>query len=237
MMHVVWSPHFDDAALSLGGAIPYWRAQGDRVLVVVVCAAVPPPGLAETPFIRRLQHDRAAPDYVALRRREELDAMAILGCEHLWADALDAIYRVSAYGHEAALFAEPVPGDPLWTQVAAIAERLPKDARWYLPLSIGGQVDHRIVSAGVRHEDLRFYEDLPYGLVAGATETRVRERGVRPAERLPALLDKKLDAVAAYPSQLETLFGDEAKMRQVLAAHAHRLGGGAPVEQLFAEAT
>ena len=39
--HVYLSPHFDDAALSLGGTLARQVAAGERVLVVTVCSAPP----------------------------------------------------------------------------------------------------------------------------------------------------------------------------------------------------
>ena len=41
-----------------------------------------------------------------------------------------------------------------------------------------------------------------------------------------AALDRKLDAIACYASQLGHLFGGEAGMRQAIGSYARRLGSG-----------
>ncbi|MGH2521295.1 MAG: PIG-L deacetylase family protein, partial [Anaerolineales bacterium] len=44
LTHLYLSPHFDDAALSCGGTIHQQTRQGERAVVVTVCAGDSPPG-------------------------------------------------------------------------------------------------------------------------------------------------------------------------------------------------
>ena len=89
---VVLSPHFDDAALSLGGSIAAWTSAGEHVLVITVCAGVPSP---ETPLSKLARgfsgNDAAA--YVGLRRQEDAMAMDLFGIAACLARTTRAIER------------------------------------------------------------------------------------------------------------------------------------------------
>ena len=95
-VHIYLSPHFDDAALSVGGTIVRQTAAGERVLVVTVCSASPREPL--NAFAAHL-HERwgGASDPIAVRRAEDAAAVERLGADLLWLDELDAIYRHPIY--------------------------------------------------------------------------------------------------------------------------------------------
>jgi LmbE family N-acetylglucosaminyl deacetylase len=227
-VHVVLSPHFDDAALSLGGSIAGWRAAGEPVLVVTFCAAAPA-NTPDTPIVRWLQGPSGldSPAYVSARRQEDSAAMRCLAADYLWLEGLDAIYRApEAYADDAHIFAEPRAGDPLVAYVdqalAELALHLP-EAQVYAPLAVGSHVDHVVVSRGAerRLEGLIYYEDLPYALKAKALAATTTQREVRPRiNDVGATLAVKLEAVAAYTTQVPMLFGKAGTMRQRLSDHA-----------------
>jgi hypothetical protein len=102
-------------------------------------------------------------------------------------------------------------------------------------------VDHTICAfTALRLErgpvKLLFYEDFPY-VLGQALESAtgddpmeaMRRLGRQPLERLvvPIDVEEKGDLIAHYPSQISTLFGDEARMRAALQARSHE---DAPVE-------
>jgi LmbE family N-acetylglucosaminyl deacetylase len=230
--HLYLSPHFDDAALSCGGAITTHQAGGARVLVVTLCTAAPPP---EGPFnavAREFHADWGleAADVNAVRQREELLAMERLGCDFFWAGMLDAIYRVpDAYVSRETLFAAPDPHDPLHHELrrllAALRARAPR-ATFYAPLGVGDHVDHLVTYAAALDTagpGLAFYEDVHYVLQPGALERRlsaIRERLTPALIDIDATLEHKIHAIRAYQSQVPELFGGDAEMAAAITTYA-----------------
>jgi LmbE family N-acetylglucosaminyl deacetylase len=234
--HVYLSPHLDDAALSCGGAISAALGRGESVLVVTLCTAAPPP---EGPFnavAREFHADwgLAAADVMAVRLSEERLAMERLGCDYYWAGMLDAIYRVpEAYDSRATLFAEPRHDDPLHVRLrellAALRHRLPQ-ARFYGPLGVGNHVDHLITYAAALATPgpaPAFYEDFHYVLQPGALEARlaaVSERFVPQVMMFgEAALARRIDAIAAYGSQVGELFGGVEPMTRAITEYSAAL--------------
>jgi LmbE family N-acetylglucosaminyl deacetylase len=230
------SPHLDDAALSCGGAIARFAAAGQAVLVVNICDGSPPLGGPFSAFAT-FQHDRwglPAAEAVARRLAEDAAALELLGADSLGLGLLDAIYRMpEAYVDDVTLFGEPAPGDLLAAEalpaLRALAAAFP-DAIFYAPLAVGGHVDHRAIHTAAAQlsgagATVAFFEDFPYAVAPGALETRITELG-GPEQLAPASLDigatleRKRAAIAAYGSQLETIFAEHGPMPQVVAAYA-----------------
>lgn len=146
---VVVSPHFDDAALSLGGVL---QAAPGPVAVVTVHGGRPPAGVE----VSEWDYDcgfPAAEDAYDTRVREDALACKALGADQILLANPDGPYREKA---------EPLVGlDELVRQVAATADL-------YLPAGIN-QPDHARVrdqaiaalgtDGGIRPY---FYADLPY---------------------------------------------------------------------------
>jgi LmbE family N-acetylglucosaminyl deacetylase len=248
--HVYLSPHMDDAALSCGGAIARFTAAGQRVLVVNVCSGSPPPGGPLSPFAA-LQHERwgLPPDQAVARRlAEDAEALAILGADGLELGLLDAIYRLpGAYVDDATLFGPVARGDTLAADAGpaleTLAARLP-GAVFYAPLGVGNHVDHVAVHAvagrlAASGATVAYYEDFPYAARAeGAVEARLDKLGgadrFGPAVApIDAVIERKLAAVAAYASQLATLFGGREQMERAVADYALRVGGGSLAERVW----
>lgn len=238
--HVYLSPHLDDAALSCGGAIANAAMAGARVLVVTICTGIPP---AEGPFsdlARELhaQWSLSPEEAVTARLKEDALAMERLGADWYWVGMLDAIYRVpEAYHSRDTLFGTPRAGDPLLPAVRqlldTLQERAPR-AMFYVPLGVGSHVDHLITyvaGASGLGAPLSFFEDVPYVVGEGELDRRLRQIGERLSPSImpiAATLERKLESIAAYASQMGALFGGEAAMRRTVAAYAMALreGGG-----------
>lgn len=217
--HIVIAPHPDDAALSCGGSIARWCGERARVLVVTVCAGSPGPGRL-SPFARYL-HDAWAlgEEPIAARRAEDARALALLGCDGVQLDELDAPYRHAAYGEGDAWRGPVAPADPLLPAARGILARLlvqQPQARLYVPLGAGNHVDHQVIGAAAAElsgqAELWWYEDLPYAAkYPTAVQVRLAALG---GHFQPCVVDiaptmqRKLDAVAAYVSQQRELFGD-----------------------------
>ncbi len=251
------SPHLDDAAFSAGGTLAALARAGHRVVVATVFTrSVPHP----TGFAMACQTDKGIGpevDYLALRRAEDAEACARLGAEPVWLDLAEAPHR--GYETPAALFANVRSGDgATWRAVldrlrALVAVRPPD-----LVLScqgLGGHVDHRVVvrAVGVLAETpglpVAWWRDLPYAIRqpdAPPARGLPKELAERSVELAPAALRAKLDACAAYASQLPYQFGRDtpgppgetmrARLATVARAEGAHAGSSGPAERLAAAA-
>lgn len=213
---VAVSPHLDDAVFSAGGLLFGLRADGwDVTVVTVFTGSVAAP----TGFALACQTDKGlAPDvdYLALRREEDVVACAWLGVDAVHLGLLEAPHR--GYASAPELFAG-VRDDDAATTVPAVAGSLSpfvRDADLVLSCEgIGGHVDHLVVRAALDALDVPFvaWRDQPYGLRHDAPPVG------SDAVRLPVAgeaLERKLDACAAYATQLGFQFGGEDAMRKRL---------------------
>lgn len=244
---VVLSPHLDDAALSLGGTIARWTAARERILVVTVAAGSPPPGASLSSFAASLHRawGIGSADVVALRRREDEAAMAILGADAERLERLDAVYRLpQRYDGDAALLGEPALEDRLGLDLASdlapILAASPQ-AEILAPLAVGGHVDHRVVhrvatELARQGREVCFYEDFPYAARPSAVEDRRAAIGstLEPVTLdIAATLDRKVAAVLAYASQIDALFGGIEPARAAILAYAQAIGSGVPAERIW----
>jgi LmbE family N-acetylglucosaminyl deacetylase len=195
------SPHLDDVVFSAGAALEALDAH--TTLLTVFTASVPDP----RGFALACQTDKGiAPevDYMALRRAEDERAAEVLGVDEVVHLGLsEAPHR--GYDSAAALFGSVRPGD-------AIELDLPAADLVFVPQGIGGHVDHLLVIEAARAVATHRYRDLPYGL-------RTTEGDGEPVAPTP----RKLDACAAYASQLGFQFGGEAAMRAAFGAAPERI--------------
>lgn len=235
---VAVSPHLDDAVFSCGATLAGLAAGGwEVVLVTVFTQSVPDPH----GFALACQTDKGiAPDvdYMALRRDEDRAAAAVLGLSGVVHLPLpEAPHR----GYESAeqLFTPVRPTDRAPAQVAAalgpVLDGLDPE-RIFAPLGIGGHVDHRVVEEALswlaHPAPVVRWRDTPYALRETGAGKLPDETGIP----IAALLERKLDACAAYTTQLGFQFGGADAMREQLtafhAAEGRRLGLDGPAEGL-----
>ena len=266
MTHVFVSPHPDDAALSCGGLIAGLRARGEPVaLLTIFCAQgalehlTPyqqlalgfggpdelPPGddaivLEKGP---RLEPPTAA-EVMAARRAEDAAYARFVGASIAFVNLPDAVFR--GYEGDEELMGAPRPDDraPVDELRRALARLRPETL--YLPLSIGGHVDHRqarraavaLLSepASTYLDRTLFYEDFPYALTVGFERLDQLDPEFLPS--LPAGvglapeyvqigddIDRKLEGLRMYESQLGRLFGGDSPMATAVRERAARVGG------------
>lgn len=215
---LAFSPHLDDAVLSIGAAIAARIEQGWRVVVCTLFAGDPvlpvPPGAAA--FHRNCG---LGADPVAQRRQEDLAALAELGAQPRHLGFPDAIYRWIGdrplHDRPGAVLDPGLPPEDalradLRTAIAEVLTELDPAEVWTCA-GIGGHVDHRHTTELVRQEcahqgrPLSLWTDLPYAPADPAL--------TRPAA---AHLARKLAAAAHYRSQLPVLFPDGADWRAAL---------------------
>ena len=173
---------------------------------------------------------------MARRRAEDRAACAALGADALHWPVLDSIYRRDGdakpfYGQLDDLFGSLPPGDrPTTLEVAERLAGLPEHRELFVPLAVGGHVDHRIVKAAAEQRfgaSLLYYEEYPYARSRREVRKVIRGVGWR-SEAVPvsrAGADAKVRALAAYRSQVKPLFGGRLRMRWKVARHLRRTRG------------
>lgn len=240
------SPHLDDAALSCGGRIWQQVEAGEPVRVLTVFAGIPRPDRPQSTFAEELHKRWAASwDAIVTRRREDREALTLLGAEAIHWDYHDCIYRQEpdgsyAYADEDALWG------PMGSSDAALVEEL-RDriaglpAGWgkvlHVPLAAGGHVDHRIVRGAAEESGrpLLYYEDFPYAQDEETVE-RARVGQIWEAETVPLseqAVAMKVAAIAAYGSQISSFWDGRDDLSKSVRSYAERLGGGRPAERYW----
>jgi LmbE family N-acetylglucosaminyl deacetylase len=250
--HIYLSPHFDDAVLSCGGKIARQVAAGENVVVATVFGGEPAKE-SLSPFAVSIH---ARPDgsenLIPLRRLEENQALAVLGADSRPGDYLDCIYRRDTdnrrwlYDHEEALFGPVDPAEQgLAYELAQVFATLALpggSCDYHAPLAVGDHVDHQIVRRAaliLQHAgyEVLFYEDFPYvERDPAGLESALDRAGAGTWQPVlidldQAAIDCKIEAIAAYRSQIGVLFGEASDVAPRIRAYAKRTGGGAYAER------
>jgi LmbE family N-acetylglucosaminyl deacetylase len=228
------SPHLDDAVFSCGATIARLADRGARVaLITAFTRSVPDPrGFALACQTDKGLHPDA--DYMALRRAEDRTAASRLGvAEVIHLDLPEAPHR--GYESPAELFGSPREDDRIDRVVGACLGELGQPELVLAPRGLGSHVDHRRLIDAIPERWTRLtvlYRDTPYALRRVVTAEDAADRPVP----IAAQLDRKLDACAAYATQLGFQFGGETAMRLALREFAdsegRRLSAGGPAEAL-----
>ena len=200
---VIFSPHLDDAVLSLGATISREVAAG-REVEVVSCFTSGPPLDSIQP-----EH-RVFGDY-SMRREEDKRAITALGAKFRWLDLHERIWRQPPLPKSRGVFPTHVFATPpkmddfaeLKSIRAALADYLDAGATIYAPLAIGHHVDHvEVALASLREvlgrgafDRIHFYED-PYALGRGCRKQHfVAKRRMWRAFGAPAWASPRVGAL------------------------------------------
>ncbi len=161
---VIFSPHLDDAVLSMGAAIARMTHEGRRVQVCTAYTSGPP--LEAIP-----RRHRAFGDY-GLREAEDDRALERLGADHRRLGLHEGIWREPRPRSLVGAFRTPdvvAAFDELPRLTAVVREILSRpDVEVYAPLGVGHHVDHTEVTLAVLRAAietdawgrLAFYEDF-----------------------------------------------------------------------------
>jgi LmbE family N-acetylglucosaminyl deacetylase len=255
MSHLFVSPHSDDVALSCGGLVAQLQERGESVAIATIfCGPGSKPEL--TPYQREALGFADWPGPIApaevmgARGLEDAAYAALVGARLIRADEPDGVFR--GYEGNEPLARAPRPDDPPPTASLEAALVSVDAASAYLPLSVGGHVDHRLVhqagilvlGGGNKQGDtarpgpcrLVFYEDVPYSVWAGfhgLDQLRPDQlAGLSPEIVLEPeyvqlsehLLERKIAGIRAYASQVDGLFGSDAEMVEVIRTRAADVG-------------
>lgn len=228
-MRLVLSPHYDDAAYSLGGLLHRWTREGHTVTILTVMAADPPDPPPDSPIVREV-HARweAGENPVPARRKEDETAARILGAALRFGPAADCIYRCDEQGQalypdEAAIFGAVRANDPAPKMLDASLGEWTAPEMLLAPLAAGHHVDHQIVQAWARRLAARwpgtrlyFYADYPYSrdtaVVQQALDSLAEQVTARHFALSEADIEAHIRAAAAYRSQRSTFWEDDAAL-------------------------
>src|SRR4051794_25889714 len=188
-----------------------------------------------------------AGDLMALRRLEDERYAAFAEVSIVWLDLPDAVYR--GYEGDDELLGEPraddvVPVDILRREISRLEPQ-----RLYLPLGVGGHVDHRLArdaGTALLHDARRwvmpgpeyvgriaYYEDFPYAWWDDFT--RIEElpggltglpEGVSVSPEFADITDvieRKIRGIALYESQIDRLFTDPKAMANAVRSHGLKM--------------
>jgi LmbE family N-acetylglucosaminyl deacetylase len=233
MRWIYISPHLDDAILSAGGLIHDQALDGNRVEIwTLVCGF--PPEADPSPFAQ-LNHFlwgfTSVEETVRLRREEDAHAAFIVGAKFVHFDGFpDCIYRRGMDGeplYPIDVFVEPHPAEAdLPAQMtAALASCLEPNDVLVCPLGIGGHADHILVRKAVEglNRPLRYYADVPYVLNHPEELSPLTNGGQAQVwEVSSAGIAAWVGGIAAYTSQISTLFESPEKMRGAIETYGRQ---------------
>ncbi len=189
-----------------------------------------------------------AGDLMATRRLEDERFAAFAEVSIVWVDLPDAVFR--GYQGDDELLGAPRADDPAPTDILRRELMRLEPQRVYLPLGVGGHVDHQLTrNAGIALLDdsrrwvmpgvdwtgqLVFYEDFPYAwweefrqlddLPDGSLD------GLPPDVSLTAefadigdQLERKITGIGIYESQIERLFTGRRPMAEAVRGFSARV--------------
>jgi LmbE family N-acetylglucosaminyl deacetylase len=190
----------------------------------------------------------AAGDLMARRRLEEERYALFAEISVVFLDLPDAVFR--GYRGDDELLGPPRPDDapPLETLRREIDRLEPQKV--YLPLGIGGHVDHRLcrdvglqllaigrrwIMPGPEYAgSVTFYEDFPYAWWSDFND--LEDLPDVALDALPAdvgleadyadiddQIERKITGIALYDSQVERLFGSTKEMASAVRAYARKV--------------
>jgi LmbE family N-acetylglucosaminyl deacetylase len=205
---VVVSPHFDDAAMGAGHLLTSY----DDTTVITVLGGRPPSYPAEPTDWDALGGFVAGDDVVAVRREEDVAAMAVLESSYRWLDFPDHQYL--------AVDERPTASDVAPVLGAAIAEIDPTAV--FFPMGLANP-DHDmthdaclLVQAEQPQRAWFCYEDHGYKHLPGLLAWRVAKLLRSPLWATPAIVphvpdeERKRRAIWCYASQIPPLEQDHA---------------------------
>ncbi len=228
MRWIYLSPHLDDAVLSAGGWIYEQTRRGLPVEIWTIMCGIPQGEISPFAQVIHYQWGISEPEEVVrLRKLEDAQAAQLVGAKTLYFDFLDCIYRRGKHGGwlYADIFSPPHEDEAsLPAQIASvIAARLQPEDKVICQFAIGPHVDHVLVrqAAELLHRPLLYALDVPY-IFRAPEQIPAYTEGLRVANFEIGVEALRIwqDGIAAYASQISSLFENENDMREKIAAYA-----------------
>jgi LmbE family N-acetylglucosaminyl deacetylase len=234
MRWIYISPHLDDAVLSAGGLIHDQVRAGVQVEIWTILCGFPPPGEL-SPFAQVLHYQwgiASADELIRSRRAEDEKACHMVGAKPVYFDYLDCIYRRGKnddwlYSY---IFVPPHEDEvDLPARIAeSISARITPTDQLVCQLALGSHVDHVLVRRAVEllQRPVLYDVDIPY-LFNSPAELAPKTAGMKAnTHRITAAgLQSWQDAVAAYESQISSLFDSPEDMREKIRQYGSESSG------------
>jgi hypothetical protein len=181
-----------------------------------------------------------AANTVAARRQEDVTACRVLGSDYWHWDVPDCIYRHHLvngrplYVSDGDIFGDIHPQEKgLIERLARLIAALPAHDRLVVPLAVGHHVDHQLVRLAAERSAhpyrLIYYEDYPYVRDKAALAAVIPAgSGDWQAQVVPltaTAVANKIEAVAAFQSQLSTFFNGRADLVAQITDYVQKVGG------------
>jgi|JFJP01.1.fsa_nt_gi hypothetical protein len=209
---IVYSPHYDDAFLSLGGYLAYCSNNLNKKITVIIL-------FGKTNNIDNVDVCENKVDYAScIRRAEEEKNIELINGKLIVYDNLEAVLRghsrrkncTNSYPNNFSDSIDKYCLETINCQISHIVNNN-KYALHLFPLAIGDHVDHTIVNNCSKNEYLKsinigFYEDLPYACRNYYTDKIFKD--LIPVI-LPVKIEDKLNFIANYKSQNANKWIDE----------------------------
>jgi LmbE family N-acetylglucosaminyl deacetylase len=233
------SPHLDDVVLSCGGQICQATAEQQTSLIVTIMAGDPPQA-AISEFAQGQHHSwELLTEASSQRRAEDAAACRLIGADYRHWPLPDCIYRhhpetgLAFYTSDPDIFGPVHPAEfSLVEELAAQLSDLPEHGRLFVPLTIGNHVDHQLTRLAAElcfGEALVYYEEYPYVQRLGGVTTVIPANDPHWQAQIILLtteaLQRKIEAISAYGSQLGNLFNGRDNMAPLLRAYSQSIGG------------
>ncbi|MFL5777248.1 MAG: PIG-L deacetylase family protein [Chloroflexota bacterium] len=204
--------------------------------------------------------DASDGDIMARRRLEDERYALFAEASIVWLDLPDAVFR--GYNGDDELLGSPREEAP-YDAIRREIDRL-EPQKLYLPLGIGNHVDHQLcrevgirllgegrkwIMPGPEYAGIvTFYEDFPYAwwgdfssvddLPAGTLDELPADVALTPDYAdISDQLERKIEGITLYESQLDRLFGGTTEMARQVRAHARKVallgGSGSSAERYW----
>jgi len=232
---IILSPHFDDAALSLGGWIWQQVQRDDMVEIWTIFGSQRPPGKPLTPFARKL-HDiwQLGDEVPRLRAMEDIASCRSLVATWGHLDLQDCIYRTYPDSNEAVvqkeedLFSNPIPAESYLVTIIheLLQSHLPGNAEIAIPLGIGSHRDHVLTRMAVESAGIPFwyYADYPYVIQEDVNLGDWIPENAEFMDEIitPSGLQAWQNSIACHHSQLALFWKTEGEMRQAIESYSRK---------------
>lgn len=225
---IIISPHCDDAALSLGGALI------NKMLTPKVVINV----FSKTNWTILGTND--VNQITQLRVKEDTQVFDVLKIETKYLGLNDASLRKGYKGIGDKYLDKTLDAmvDPIWNKLVKLIDELLKKYseidNWFFPLGLGGNIDHRILrEVAIRNKRLinlknvYFYEDVGYDDTESEKEIQKVVKNIplflKPEKFSYDNIELKLDLINHYSSQIDANMLSQVKRTYMKRGRAERV--------------
>lgn len=245
---LIISPHLDDAVLSCGDLINKYVKEGHMVDVLTVFS-----GSADKTSLSEAAkqfHSNCFLDHNAMlfRKIEDKKAHELLGCNSLYLDELECLYRHDSFG-----YLYPNLNDIYhleYIREKKNIENLSKRLRYivkkydviFAPLGLGNHADHLLINSVVKKlniiSKLYFYEEVAY-VCYYYRKNNISNWGKNMKYKLIQISDEdynlKISAILLYRSQLNILWENRIQFESDMETFSNKYGNGRYVRVWYYE--